>query len=141
MKTSTSQKLPVPALREKMALSPFLRLLGARLSRTHPDGVTLECPVRDDLRNILGGLHGAVAATLADAATAFALQRHLGGATSMATVELKISYFRPITEGRLLARARLLRVGSTLCVAAVDLTGERGKAIGAALVTYMLLKS
>ncbi len=40
---------------------------------------------------------------------------------------------------RVLARARLLRVGSPLCIGQVDLTDARGHAIGTALATYMIL--
>ena len=36
-------------------------------------------------------------------------------------------------------RAHLLRIGSTLCVGNVDLTDEDGRAIGTAIVTYMLI--
>ena len=40
---------------------------------------------------------------------------------------------------RVLARARLLGAGSTLCIGRVDLTDAQGHAIGTALVTYMIL--
>src|ERR1039458_8717712 len=55
------------------------------------------------------------------------------------TVELKINYFLPVTEGRIFARSHLLRIGSTLCVGNVDLTDEHGRAIGTAIVTYMFI--
>jgi acyl-coenzyme A thioesterase PaaI-like protein len=52
---------------------------------------------------------------------------------------MKINYFRPAQEGRVFARAHLLRVGSTLCIGRVDITDARAKGIGTALVTYMIL--
>lgn len=52
---------------------------------------------------------------------------------------MKINYFLPATDGRIFARARLLRIGSTLCVGSVDLTDTRRNNLGTALVTYMLL--
>ena len=54
-------------------------------------------------------------------------------------MELKINYFLPVTEGRIFARSHLLRIGSTLCVGNVDLTDEHGRAIGTAIVTYMII--
>jgi hypothetical protein len=54
-------------------------------------------------------------------------------------VELKINYFLPVAEGRIFARSHLLRIGSTLCVGNVDLADEHGRAIGTAIVTYMLI--
>lgn len=117
----------------------FNRLLGMRVARVHKDGVTVECPMRPDLANAAGGMHGGVFATLADAAVGISLQRYFEGMRPITTVELKINYFRPVTEGRVFARARLVRVGATICVGSVHLTNDHGREVGAALVTYMIL--
>ena len=118
---------------------PFNASLGIRVARLHPDGVTLECPLRDDLRNGAGVLHGGVTATLADVAVGIALAHHFGGLRRHTTVELKVNFFRSVSHGKLVARSRLLRVGSTLCVGQVDLFDGEKRRVGAALVTYMLL--
>ena len=135
----THPKLTARQLRDLLPRLPFNQLVGMKITRVHPDGVTVECPVRDDLRNLAGALHGGVFATLADAAAGISIQRHFGGRRPIATVELKINYLRAVTEGRVFARGRLLRVGATLCVAGVDLTDEQNHEVGAALVTYILL--
>ena len=44
-----------------------------------------------------------------------------------------------VHEGTLFARARLVRVGSSICVVSVDLTDSERRLVGMALVTYMLL--
>jgi len=54
-------------------------------------------------------------------------------------VEMKVNYFRPIAEGRLRARSRLVRVGSRICVGQVDLFDDHARSVGLAVVTYMLL--
>lgn len=117
----------------------FNRLVGMRVIRVHRDGVTVACAMRPDLSNAAGGMHGGVFATLADAAVGISLQRHFAGARPITTVEMKINYFRPVTEGRVFARAKLVRVGATICVGSVHLTNDRGREVGAALVTYMVL--
>jgi uncharacterized protein (TIGR00369 family) len=109
-------------LRDSLTSVPFNTLLGMRLHRVHRDGITIDCTIRNDLRNNAGVAHGGVAAAMADAA-----------------VGLKINYFLPVTEGRIFARSHLLRIGSTLCVGNVDLADEDGRAIGTAIVTYMLI--
>lgn len=119
---------------------PFNRLLGIRVARLHADGVTIECKFRDELRNSAGVLHGGVAATMADAAIGIALARHFGGRKPVTTVELKINYLRPISEGKAIARARLLRIGAHLCVGRVDVFNTARQLAATALVTYMLLK-
>lgn len=135
----SDRKLALRRVSEFLTRVPFNRLVGLRLVRLHADGITLECRLRCDLRNSAGAAHGGVAATIADAAVGIALQRHFGGKRRITTVELKVSYFRPITEGRLIARSHLVRVGSTLCVGRVDLSDEQSRPAGMAIVTYMVL--
>ena len=127
--------------RTRAALSsiPFNALLGMELSRVHSDGLTLSCKIRKKLLNSRGALHGGVAASLADAAVGVALSHRFRGTRPISTVELKVNYFRPVTEGALFARARLLRIGSTLSVGRVDLTDAEGNAVGLAIVTYIFL--
>jgi len=135
----TLRQLRDSLTRDSLTKVPFNALLGMRLHGVHRDGITIDCTLRDDLRNSGGVAHGGVAAAMADAAVGGAIQRHFGGGRRITTVELKINYFLPVTEGRIFARSHLLRIGSTLCVGSVDLTDERGRAIGTAIVTYMLI--
>ena len=120
---------------------PFNQLLGIRVARLHKDGVTIQCALREELRNSAGVLHGGVTATMADAAVGISLARHFRGARIATTVELKISYLRPIMEGTATARAHLVKIGSRLCVGRVDLFDGERKLAASALVTYMLLES
>ena len=78
--------------------------------------------MRHELTNSAGVAHGGVAAAMADVAVGMAINRHFGGKRPLTTVEMKINYFRPVTQDRIFARSRLLRIGSTLCVGSVDLT-------------------
>jgi len=126
-------------LRKFVAAIPFNRLVGLRLARLHPDGVTVECDLRPNLMNGAGVLHGGVTATLADVAVGIALTRHIGRPRAGTTVELKVNYLRPVSNGRIRARARLLRVGKTLCTGRVDLHDSEQQLFGTALATYMLL--
>ena len=123
-------------LAEKM---PFNQLIGLRVRRIHADGVSIECGMRDDLKNTAGAMHGGVAATLADAAVGIALASHFGGRRPCTTTELKVNYLRPILRGKLVARSHLVRVGKTLCVGRVEMSDSDRKLAAVAIVTYMLL--
>ena len=131
--------MTIQNLRAVAESMPFNKLIGLRVSRLHADGVTLECPMRDELRNIAGMMHGGVAATLADAAVGIALARHFGGRRPCTTTDLKINYLRPIAQGKIVARSHLVRIGKKLCVGRVDLTDAQRKPAAVAIVTYMLL--
>jgi uncharacterized protein (TIGR00369 family) len=120
-------------------ISPFHQLIGIRLVRIHRDGVTIDCKLRPELLNASGVLHGGVTATLADAAVGMAITQRLGRAGAATTVEMKLNYLRPVSGRRITARARLLRMGSTLCVGRVDMFDDAKELVSTALVTYMLL--
>lgn len=131
--------LTIRELRNVAENMPFNKLIGVRVLRRHADGVTIECAMRDELRNTAGVLHGGVTATLADAAVGIALASHFGGRRACTTTDLKINYLSAVADGKITARSHLLRIGRHLCVARVDLTDSRGKLIAVAIVTYMLL--
>jgi uncharacterized protein (TIGR00369 family) len=118
---------------------PFNKLIGIRVLRTHRDGVTIACAMRDEHKNIAGVMHGGVIATMADAAVGIALAHHFKGRRPSTTTELKVNYLRPVAEGKLVARSHLLRIGKNLCVARVDLFDGKRKLVAVAIVTYMLL--
>lgn len=116
--------------------TPFNQLLGIRIIRTHADGVTAALTIRDDLRNAWGTLHGGVTATLIDVAVGVA-GLHLTGKPS-ATVELKVNYFLPLTQGRVTARARMLRIGSSLVVGSVEVKDAKNRLAAFGTATYKL---
>lgn len=133
------KKLTAPQVREVLGKIHFAGLLGVRLAALHRDGVTLACNVRKNLLNSADVLHGGVSATLADAAAGVALHYLTGSHRPITTIEMKINYFRPVTNGRIRARARFLRIGGTICVARVDITDHQKRIVGTAIVTYMML--
>ena len=118
---------------------PFNSHVGFKLVRLHKDGVTIECPLRPELMNGAGVLHGGVTATLADVAVGMALARHLGRPRAATTVEMKINYLRPVAHGKIAARSHLVKVGARLCCGRVEIFDGERRPVAAALVTYMIL--
>jgi uncharacterized protein (TIGR00369 family) len=88
---------------------PFSMLLGAELMHTGTDELTLCLPIRDELRQQRGFVHGGVISYLADNALTFAGALSLG--PKVVTSEYKINYLRPVVNGTLIARARVVYTG------------------------------
>jgi uncharacterized protein (TIGR00369 family) len=118
----------------------FEHSLAIRVIRKHSDGVTVECPLRDDLLNSNGVLHGGVTASIADEAAWHALIHEHKGHREMTTTELKVNYLRPLAGKKVVARAYVLRAGKKLCVTRVDLLDSQRRLSAVAIVTYMLLQ-
>ena len=136
--SATAAKIGTAKLRRLMDELPFNSHLGLKLIRRHEDGVTIECPIRPEFFNIHQTLHGGVTATLVDVAGGFGTISYYGG-RPCATVEMKLSYFLPLTGKKVTARSKLLRAGNTLCVWQVDVHDAKGRLAAAGMITYMLL--
>ncbi len=123
-----------------MARISFNQHLGFRLTGLYKDGVALECAIEPHKLNLLGTLHGGVTATLIDAAAGVAIISLLGGRPAT-TVELKVNYLRPVTQGKIRARSRIVKLGKTLSFATVDVKDVHGRLIAAGSATYMALET
>jgi uncharacterized protein (TIGR00369 family) len=108
--------------------------------REHVDGVTINCPLREELLNSNGVLHGGVVASIADEAAWHAMLHAYGSERQATTTELKVNYLRPLAGTRVIARAYTLRAGKTLHVSRVDLFDTQKRLAAVAVVTYMLLE-
>jgi uncharacterized protein (TIGR00369 family) len=117
----------------------FHDLLGLRLLEEHDDGVTIELPLRDEFSNSDGNLHGGVTAALIDGAMGIAIQRRYKAERRGTTTEMKVNYLRPVHQGALTARARIIKAGRTLVVGEVNVFDQERRHIAIGLLTYMLI--
>jgi len=101
-----------------LAQQAFSRLLGAELTALRRGHCQLELPVRDELLQNNGFVHGGAVSYLADNALTYA------GGTAMAvpvvTSEFKINYVRPAVGQRLIARADAVAVSKSQAVCRCD---------------------
>ena len=93
--------LSLETLPEVLRRSPYHRLLGLEMVRASPGEVVIRMPFRADL---LAGddeigryVHGGAIASLIDTAGDFAIIAAVG--YDVPTIDLRIDYLRPATEG------------------------------------------
>jgi uncharacterized protein (TIGR00369 family) len=94
-------------------------------------------PVRHG--NVMGTLHGGALATLADTAMGFAFATTLAGDESFATLEMKVSFIRPVWVSTLTARATVVHRGKTTGLVECHVRDERDRLIGHATSTCLVL--
>jgi uncharacterized protein (TIGR00369 family) len=87
---------------------------------------------------IYRSMHGGLMMTLADSAGAFALLTVIDADSRVTTTEMNIRFLAPVRE-RVVARARVLKVGRSLCPIVVDLEDAAGRLVAHAGMTYMRL--
>ncbi len=90
--------------------------------------------------NPMGTLHGGILCDIADAAMGMAFASTLAPGESFTTIELKINFFRPVWEARLLAEGKVVRRGSTIAYIECEITDEGGRLVAKAASTCMALR-
>jgi uncharacterized protein (TIGR00369 family) len=126
-------------IQKAVASVPFAHLLGIELEDIGPGTATLGLPVRKELTQNHGVIHGGAIASLIDTAMAFAIISLLAPQEKVTTVDLTISYLRPVIAGRMIAVAKVVRSGRRLFVVSADLFSADGKLASTALSTYIKL--
>ena len=110
----------VERARAAFASVPYAKLIGMELGEVSPGAVSIHLAVRDELRQNQGVVHGGAIASLIDTAAAFAILTQLDTTERVTTTDLTIHYLRPVSSGRLTARARVVRGGRRLFVLSVE---------------------
>ncbi len=126
-------------LRAAAKAVPFFRLLAIEVVEVTSGNATLSLEVRKELTQNHGVVHGGAIASLIDSAMAFAIIPLLAPKERVTTVDLTISYLRPLTSGRATSTARVVKAGRRLFVVTADVLDNDGKLAATALSTYIKL--
>ena len=116
---------------------PYARFLGLELGDIGDGTVSIHLPVRAELLQNQGVVHGGAVASLIDTASAFAVLTQIDVDERVTTTDLTIHYLRPITSGGMTATARVIRGGRRLFVLSVEVTNDRNVLVATAVTTYI----
>lgn len=101
-----TQQLDLDAARKVLAAQPFSQLVGAEITAFGAGRATLEIPIRPELGQQFGYVHGGVLAYAADNALTYAAGTVLGA--NVLTGGFSITYLRPAAGDRLRAEATVV---------------------------------
>ena len=124
-------------LDEAFALVPYARLLGIEFVSAERGAATFALEVREELTRMGGLLHGGAVASLLDTAAAFAVHTVLEPEKHTVTIDLTLHFLRPVTSGRVEARARVLREGRRVCIIVAEATDSNGALTATMTTTYL----
>jgi uncharacterized protein (TIGR00369 family) len=113
-------------VRGSFARQNAMGLIGARMTRVEPGRVEIELPVRDDLGQQHGFVHGGIVGMIADSAGGYAAFTLMPADASVLTVEYKVNMLAPAEGDLLVARGEVLKAGRTLSVVRADVWARRG---------------
>ena len=121
-------------LKALYARAPFGKTIGMKLSYTDRFEAVFELAHHRELEHAMGDIHGGAVATLLDNAGWFtAAVRY---ANWIATVELQVRMLEPARRETLRAQGRLVRAGSRLAVAEMDVRSASGRLVAIGSGTF-----
>jgi acyl-CoA thioesterase len=120
------------------ARTPANRLIGSRLVSCGDGQACVALPVRPELIQEKGVVHGGFLSTLMDSAAVYAIVPDLAVDAGLTGVEFKVNFMRPgrLDRGEIEARSKLVKRGQTLSIVDVEALQEH-RLLAKGLFTYM----
>jgi len=120
---------------------PFAELIGMKITLLSADKVTAELPVRAELGNRFGILHGGAIMALADNLGGTATVANLPDGATTTTIESKTNFFAAVPAGdTAYAECTPLHRGGTTMVWQTRITRGDGRLCALVTQTQMVLK-
>ena len=117
-----SEMTPKQLVEQVTALTGFTNSSGVQVLIAEPGYVNLSLAKKPELLQFNGFFHGGVVSGLADHAAGAAATTALPAGRIAVTIDLHVSFLSPANGQSIIAKAKTIQVGSTVCVVAVEVT-------------------
>jgi uncharacterized protein (TIGR00369 family) len=131
----------VRALTKTVNRCPYFQLLSIEMESFHWGESHLEVAVQEKHLQPYGIVHGGVCASLVDAAAFWAVYTQTEADVGLTTVEIKVNYLAPVSQGRLFARGKSIKTGSRICLGEATVEDADGLLLAHGTSTMMVLDS
>jgi len=122
---------------------PLGEALGFRLVEADDGRAVFTCVPAEHHYNLIGTVHGGLAAALIDSATGCAVMSALPAGDQWTTLSLRVDYLAglDLSVGLLTCEARLVRAGRRTAIADADLRDANGKVYARGSTTCLLMRA
>ena len=133
--------LPTGATTEMRYPTAISNTLGFRITEIDSGYAKVQLDANAEIHgNQQGTVHGGMLCELADAAIGTAHSTAILEGETFASIDLKISFFRPVWKSVLTATAKQIQHGKTVTHYQCEITRDDGKAVALAMSTVMTLR-
>jgi uncharacterized protein (TIGR00369 family) len=124
-----------------LAPPPIARLMGFTITEVGDGDVRFAVTPDESLYNPIGMVHGGVACTLLDSVLGCAVHTTLPAGVGYTSIEIKVSYLRPIHahSGELVAHGWVTKPGRRVAFAEGDLRDAAGKLLASASGSLLIM--
>lgn len=130
------------AIRDKtLPPPPMARLIGFACVVAEPGEIVMELVPEPSLENTMGMLHGGTAAAMLDTAMGAAAHTLLAADRAVVTLDLKITYLRPLTQasGAVRATGKVLNLGGRTAYVQGEVHDGEGKLAAHAVGNFSIV--
>lgn len=120
--------------------SPFYRHLGMEVLEIGEGRARLRLPVKDELKNLYGILHGGVIAALLDSTATIACGSLMKVGEMAVTVDQRINYISNVSTGILFGEGKALHKGRFTGVALAEARDEDGNLVAVGMSTVFFVR-
>ncbi len=124
---------------ERFATAPISQLVGFQVAPGEYGEAVVRLECQSHHHNPMGRVHGGLLAALADAAMGIAFGRTLLDGEDFSTIDLQISFIRPIRTGWVTAQAKVIERGLRIGFVQCELINAKGKRVATASCTCTLV--
>ena len=120
--------------------SPYFSLQSMEIKELSFGKSLIEIDVQQKHLQPFGMVHGGVFSTLIDAAGFWGLYTEIEPDVGLTTVEMKLNYLAPASDGRLIGLGKTIKIGRTLGLADARIEDQKGRLLAHGTVTLMVLR-
>lgn len=124
---------------DRFSSAPVGKLVGFDVEVQPDNSVAIAMEVRPEHMNPMGFLHGGIMSTIADAAMGITFGRSLDSEQNFTTIELKVNFIRGVTQGKLVAKGRIVKRGTTIGFLDCEVHDQLGRLVATATSTCIIL--
>ena len=130
----------VEVIAKKVNGCPYFALVSMGIINLEWGQCRIEVIIQEKHLQPFGMVHGGVYASLVDAAAFWAVYTQIDEDVGITTVEIKLNYLNPASEGYMIATGKCIKIGRTLCLGETSIEDERGRLLAYGTATMMILK-
>lgn len=123
---------------EKVEQSPFLNHVGFEIVEFDSDEPALKLTVKKDHHNINQSMHGGVHAAMLESLQSLVVQKAYQ--TKASVMNVNIHYLAPVSEGEILATARIIQKGYKIAMIESKLVDQNQQLIATGTGVYKIVR-
>jgi len=117
----------VQAVIKAINQGPYFKHLSMPVKEMGTGYSIVELKVGNEHLNPFGGIHGGAYASVIDTAAYWAAYCELNEGVGLISIDLKIDYLSPISDGVITTNGRSIKIGKSMCLAEATATDKDGK--------------